>query len=227
MADEEIKMIPIDFNDMGLESESLEGFDPSADAHAFPPPPDDGTHRVKLSRPPDRPWKALKNAAGKITRVGTSLRADSMEEQKYTLFDHRVSTMVMRNGGCAVGDIIRAITGALAKAKDHLELAKELDSLLMGTPIVRVNTRWEASCQDCKDISKRTGKEFNHVIKRGQTHFKPLKAQTNGKPAYNHEIECDGCKVIVGAQATISAYMPDTARAASVETATPSKDPFE
>lgn len=202
MPDEKQGLQPIDLNDLSLQTEDLGmDFDPEADSFAFAPPPNDGIHRIKLGYGQDK-WKQGVSKSDKRYLMA-HLQLIPVDEKGWVLFD-RPSTMVFGSGTNRVAGIIKAVTGQPATARDVVGLAKELDALVRGERIVKVETVWEASCNHGEDGGK------YQTIKRGQSKFKLVRTEANGKGnVYDPQIECPRCHAVVGAQARIIRYLND------------------
>lgn len=204
---EEVKkqeMVPVDLNDLSLDTEPLgDDFKPGEDAFQMPPPPDDGLHRVKLGYGQDK-WKQGVSKTGKKFLMA-HLQLTPVDEKGWAVFD-RPSTMVLNSGTSRAAGIILAVTGQPAQARDIAGVARELDKLVQAERVVKVETLWEASCNHGVEGGK------YDTVKRGQTKFRPLRAQANGKPAaYDPQIECPKCHMTVSAQARVVKYVYDGA----------------
>ena len=220
MAEEKKALEAVDLNDLSLQTEELgDDFHPESDAFAFPPPPDDGIHRVRLGYGQDK-WKKGVSKADKAYFMA-HLQLTPVDEKGWTLFD-RPSTMVFGSGTNRVAGIILAVTGRPAQHHDTVGLAKELDALVAGERVAKVETVWEAQCNHSEDGGKYM------TVKRGQSKFKLLRKAENGSGnVYDPQIECPKCHAIVGAQARIVRYLNDAGQGqpqAQAATATVSAD---
>lgn len=223
MPDEQNKLHAIDLNDISLQTEELgPDFNPEADAFSFPPPPDDGVHRVSLDYGQNKVQQGFSAKAQK-SFIMFHLQMKPVDEKGWTVFD-RPSTMIFGSSGTSrVAGIILAATGQPAKARDTVGLAKELDALIRAEKVLKVETRWVASCNHGEDGGK------YQTIRSGQAKFPKAKGAANGHVVYSPEIECPKCHAMVNAQAQVVKYLndagaPEQAQAAAMNA---SENPFE
>lgn len=197
MADQETdKGHFISLDDSGLSDEVIADFNAEADPFAALPPPDDGSHVVKLEffeKDPEKRWKQ-DNGVFK-SKIRAIVVDDDFKDRQ--LFDSMVSTKVQASTGSnRVAGIIRAL--GERPVGSHLGQAKQLSHLLEQSPMCKVITRWEA-----RQAVQENGSWAEKFSLKGQKRFPPMP----GAPGkFNNVVESpyDGEKIT--AQGAIVSY---------------------
>jgi hypothetical protein len=220
-AQSQTQVLDLDMIDTALLPEDIE-INPDANPFAAPPPPDDGTHRVKLAvvdnsfehsqtRPDNN---GNRRAFIKFKVTGTILDEGSKNNNK-RVFDN-VNTLTF-DGKSYLGGILIAALGGTPEAKaqigaikNYVELAKAAKRILAGEPIVRVVTKWVAQ----RKITDASGKEKDkyEVVKSGQKSFakiNPADPNSDHNPVFFDSKTGTEVK----AQAVVQEYMPDAGAA--------------
>lgn len=187
----------IDLNNLPFEPESLT-VDPDKDQFQAPPPPDEGTFRVKLKQKETEGSLWVRKFGKKGTKkpyLATQIEARIIQPDgkfdNWPVFDNFVSTMVMENQGTnKIVGILKALGHEVPRTITDVELAKKLTEVLAGEPEAQVTTQWEGYCETCEK-----------TVLKGQKRF----------PAGKHITECSKDGTGVNAQARIIKYLPPVA----------------
>ena len=196
MSDEKLQPVKIDLNNLPFEPESLE-VDPEKDQFQAPPPPDEGTFRVKLKQKETDGslWVQGNTKKGNKRYLKTQIEARIIQLDgkfdNWPVFDNFVSTMVMENQGTnKIVGILKALGHEVPRSTTDVDLAKKLTDVLAGEPEAQVTVQWEGYCEGCEK-----------TVLKGQKRF----------PAGKHITECSKDGNTVTAQARIIKYLPPVA----------------
>lgn len=194
MAEEKEKAKAIDINDLSLTDEALE-IDPTADPFQLPPPPPDGTYRLKLSVA-ESGWTENRDKRGKVFRT-VNIEARVVDEgglhDNAVFFDNCTSIVFEGSRTSRMAGVLAALGHPVAPRTMLNEMARALDGLLKGEPQCLGDTQWEAYCRDCQKTILRSMKRFPPTA-NGQGH--------------KHVVECSRCGSEVAAQGKITRFRP-------------------
>lgn len=174
----------IDINDPRLVSENIE-IDPAGDAYAMPPVLPDGKWRAKLvAKEVGQAPNQKKFAPKADTRdpnklyLYTALEADVIDHSgKFDgikVPDYFVSTQVRRDGTSQAATILARLGKPADRTTTHGALINSLLGALAGEPELTIETEWEANCQKCEEVAKKTG-ERKPRSTRGMHNFPQTK----------------------------------------------------
>lgn len=196
MSEEKATMQKIDLNNLPFQPESLE-VDPDKDQFQSPPPPDEGTFRVKLKQKETDGslWVQGEGKKNHKRYLKTQIEARIIQPDgkfdNWPVFDNFVSTMVMENQGTnKIVGILKALGHEVPRSTTDVDLAKRLTEVLAGEPEAQVTVQWEGYCEVC-----------DKTVIKGQKRF----------PAGKHITECSKDGAQVTAQARIVKYLPPVA----------------
>jgi len=204
-AAEKIAAVEIDINDLSLADEELV-LDPNADAFGFAAPPSEkgNPYRAKLSK--TGPWNKAKTKRGvEYFTVGmtATLQSDDKKLDGRKIQDMPApSTLVLDSTNtCRIQGIVQELSGERIERIGRVELARRLDGLLAGEPIVGVILQWEAFC-NCTQKADGTG----GVRVKGEQRFP--EQFVDGKPTGQRvpRIACKQCGNDLDARARIVRY---------------------
>lgn len=187
----------IDINDLGLEDEPLgEGFDPSANSFAGPPPLPKGTYvcsvKIREADPSkqfqEKDYRTEKgHAAGKYFAtklVSTVLAPEASAKRK--IFDDFVSTGIWQDDTSTIASILHVlgrgeeVIRLVQEGGGHRALARLFAMTMAGEPTLRVSVDWQGRVKNeetgnydtiyktMTDFRQREDGSYDPVIKDGE-----------------------------------------------------------
>jgi hypothetical protein len=155
--------------------EQIEGFEPTADPFAGPPPVPDGEYVVTLSLgDKEAITKRTSGKSGKdyyqVRVVAKIVDPTGKVDGRY-VFD-RVNTVIFGNSrSTRVAGVLQAL-GIMAQPSDAVQAA-QLAKALKGSPQCRIKTRWETQCKngEGKYITLFKGQKNHPVLEDGSHSF--------------------------------------------------------
>lgn len=196
MSEEKAASVKIDLNNLPFEPESLE-VDPEKDQFQAPPPPEEGTFRVKLKQKEtdgslwvqDFTKKAHKRYLK--TQIEARIIQPDGKYDNWPVFDNFVSTFVQESQGTnKIVGILKVLGHEVPRTTTDVDLAKKLTEVLAGEPECQITVQWEGYCENCEK-----------TVLKGQKRW----------PAGKHVTECSKDGGAVTAQARIVKYLPPVA----------------
>lgn len=204
---EQAAPVEIDINSLDLADEELH-LDPNADAFGFAAPPSEkgNPYRAKLSK--SGSWKkaTAKKTKAEYYTVGITAQIISDDPK---LNDRKIpdmpepSTLVMDSTGtCRIQGIVQELSSERIGNIGRVALARKLDGLLAGGPIVGIVVQWEGYCS-CTAKADGSG----GVRVRGEQRF-PERLNEEGQPTGERipKAPCPKCGNDIDARARIIRY---------------------
>lgn len=186
---------------------------PDANPFAAPPPPDDGTHRVRLTVVDDswehsetKPNKSGVSTAFIKFKLSGQIIAEGSKNNNKRVFDS-VNTLVFDGKSRLAGILVAALGGTpeakatVGSVKNYVDLAKLAKRVLSGEPIVRVVTKWRAQ-RKVEETSK------YETVLSGQKNF-PRVNPADPNSEYNPVLQDKKSGSEIRANAEIQEYLPD------------------
>jgi len=194
---------PVDLNQIQLDDDDLgPDFDPTADAYAAIPPPDDAVYVVRVELDKNKSPSGFLSGRSKqgtgyiMANVVATIEdeGNSFNGRKY--FDSLSTFVSQATGACTMATFLeKALRVAVPPNAKKTELAKMLETELEGGALCRIESQWQAR-QEQDNGKWRT-------IKRGQARF-----PKNEDGTYNHILEDLPDKPV--ARGTIVDFLPMT-----------------